>query len=80
MKDIANLPIWFNKEEVIDYLNRGYLLSQDNLKVLVDFYCNYQYRGDGYWEAFVSINDNVKCKIRYSRIEGEIIYEQPEVM
>lgn len=78
-KDLASLPHWFNEETVVDALMTQRLLSQDELEVLVEFYSTYQYRGDGYKEAFINLRE-YKCKIRYFNVEGEYVYEQPEVM
>lgn len=78
-KDLASLPYWFNEDEMVEKLGRASTFTQDELETLVVFYSTYQYRGDGFWEAFIKIQ-NHKYKIRYFRVEGERVYEQPEVM
>ena len=79
MKDITNIPSWFNESETRHKLSIGKYLTQDELKVIVDFYTNYQFRGEGYWEAYVTLGV-YKLKIKYYRIDGENVYEQPETM
>lgn len=79
MNSIASLPYWFDEDVVAAKLHNGTELEQRELDALVCFYMNYRHNDTDCWNAFVTVRGR-HYKIRYHRVDGEYVYEQPEVI
>ena len=79
MNKIGCLPHWFDEDAIANKLfSSATAFTQSELETLVEFYSNYRYNGNGYWEAYIAIK-GIHASIKYYRIEGVYVYEQPVV-
>lgn len=79
MNGITNLPYWFDEDVVAAKLHNGTELEQRELDALAHFYMKYRHNDTDCWNALVTVRGH-RYKIKYYRIDGEYVYEQPEVM